>query len=405
VSNTLAISAVTATLRDLLTQGVHRDSELSGAEVTAAPVHKAPKDEAKNQINLFLYQTTPNGGWSNGDPPTARPGEEARPPLALDLHYLLTVYGADGDEVLAHRLLGSAMRVLHDHPVLGRQEIAAALTGNDLGDQVERIRITPASLSLDEMSKLWNAFQKEYRMSTAYDVSVVLIDSARGQAAALPVLKRGDDDHGVALVPEPTPPFPTLTRAVPPKQRESAMLGDVVVLHGHHLDGAEWVQASSERLTEPLALATLAGGTDRELRVRLPDDPDALPAGLYALSAIVTAPDDDILTTNEIPLAVAPELLGIAPSPAARDNAGTVTLTATARPTVLPRQAASLLLGGREVRAEPHAAPTGTLTFVVRLASAGQHWLRLRVDGVDSPLVDRTVSPPVFDPSQRITIT
>jgi hypothetical protein len=31
--------------------------------------------------------------------------------------------------------------------------------------------------------------------------------------------------------------------------------------------------------------------------------------------------------------------------------------------------------------------------------------VRLRVDGVDSLLVDRSVSPPVFDTSQKVTVT
>ena len=82
-----------------------------------------------------------------------------------------------------------------------------------------------------------------------------------------------------------------------------------------------------------------------------------------------------------------------------------MTLTVTCRPAVRPEQAVSLLLGSREVRAEPEAAPAGTLTFEVVRARPGEHWLRLRVDGVDSRLVDRSVSPPVFDPSQRVTVT
>ena len=31
--------------------------------------------------------------------------------------------------------------------------------------------------------------------------------------------------------------------------------------------------------------------------------------------------------------------------------------------------------------------------------------MRLRVDGVDSLLVDKTVTPPVFDPAQKVTVT
>ena len=53
-----------------------------------------------------------------------------------------------------------------------------------------QIRITPEPLTVDEMSKLWSSFQKEYRMSTAYQASVVLIESDRRARAPLPVLTR-----------------------------------------------------------------------------------------------------------------------------------------------------------------------------------------------------------------------
>jgi hypothetical protein len=45
------------------------------------------------------------------------------------------------------------------------------------------------------------------------------------------------------------------------------------------------------------------------------------------------------------------------------------------------------------------------LTFPIPRAPAGSHYLRLRVDGAESWLVDRTQVPPVFDPTQRVTIT
>src|SRR4051794_33434355 len=202
MSNALAISAVTATLRNILTQAGHADSALAGAEITVASINKAPKNDNANQVNLFLYQASPNPALRNMDPPTAREGDTARPPLALDLHYLLTVYGGAGDEGLAHRILGRSMRALHDHPVLGRKEIARALGGNDRGDRVEGVRIPHAPLSLDEMAKLGGAFQKEYRPSPAYPVSVVLIDSDRVTRTPLPVLTRGDADVGAIVVPE-----------------------------------------------------------------------------------------------------------------------------------------------------------------------------------------------------------
>jgi len=404
MSTGLAISAVTAAIRNLLMAGVLADPELSDADVTASPVAKAPKNESKNQINLFLYQATTNAGWSNLDPPTGRPGDTPRPLLALDLHYMLTVYGKSGDELLSHRLLGQAMRVLHDHPVLGRDEVQNALPGSSVGDQIERVRITPEPLSLDEMSKLWSSFQKEYRMSTAYQASVVLIESARGSRTPLPVLTRGATDAGPVVVPEPTPPFPTLARAQPPGSQESARLGELVTLVGHHLEGdSVTARLIGRRLAAPLELRALPGATATEARVQLPSDPTVLPAGLYAVSLLVQRAADQDRETNSVALSVAPELLSATPSPAARNAAGDVTLTATCRPGVLPTQTVSLLLGSREVHAQP--PPAAPLTFLVKRAPAGQHWLRLRVDGVDSLLVDRSVSPPVFDPTQRVTIT
>jgi len=406
VSNSLAISAVTATLRDLLTQGVHADPILVDTEVSTAPLDKTPKSEAVPQVNLFLYGASPNMGWVNGDPPSARPGEDSRPALALDLHYLVTVFGKGDDDVVAHRLLGRTMRILHDHPVLGRDEIRNALVGNDLGDQVERVRITPQPLTLDEMSKLWTSFQREYRMSTAYHVSVVLIESDRSARTPLPVLTRGEADLGVAVVPEPTPPYPALERAEPPNGQEAARLDERVRFVGHHLEGASVVALlANVRIETPVSLTAEPGGAQRELHVRLPADPESLPAGLYAATVVVAQAGGPERRTNDVPLAVAPALLTVAPSPAPRNPAGDVTLTVTCRPEVLPSQRASLLLGSREVPAAAHDTSTGTLTFVVQDAPPGEHWLRLRVDGVDSVLVDRTVSPPVFDPSQKLRIT
>ena len=96
----------------------------------------------------------------------------------------------------------------------------------------------------------------------------------------------------------------------------------------------------------------------------------------------------------------------MAPSPAPRNPAGDVTLTVTCRPEVLPSQRASLLLGSREVPAAAHDdVDRNAHLRVVQDAPPGEHWLRLRVDGVDSLLVDRTVTPPVFDPTQRLRIT
>src|SRR5262245_21427962 len=214
MSSALAIAAVTAVLKDLLNNGLI-DHNVTGAvggnvNVTALPPDRvfAPGTPEGNQLNLFLHQVTPNAGWRNvGLPSRGSRGERlSNPPLALDLHYLLTAYGAE--DFNAEILLGYAMQLLHETPVLARDAIRAALipptvTGailppalqalaaSDLADQVEQLKICPAFLNTEELSKLWSALQAHYRPTAAYQVSVVLIEATRSTRTPLPVLTRG----------------------------------------------------------------------------------------------------------------------------------------------------------------------------------------------------------------------
>ena len=80
------------------------------------------------RLNLFLYQVTPNRGWRNVALPSrsAVSGERlTNAPLALDLHYVLTAYGRA--DFQAEILLGYAMHLLHERPVLDRAAIRRAL--------------------------------------------------------------------------------------------------------------------------------------------------------------------------------------------------------------------------------------------------------------------------------------
>jgi hypothetical protein len=63
------------------------------------------------------------------------------------------------------------------------------------------------------------------------------------------------------------------------------------------------------------------------------------------------------------------------------------------------------LLDGVEAVASPRAAASGPLVFVFpNSVTPGVHRLRLRVDGTDSVLLDRSGPVPVFDPTQQITV-
>lgn len=408
MSNPDAIAAVTATLQSILFQGLKDD--FSGIDVTMRPLDKARQDnETNNRVNLFLYQVVRNAAWVNADMPRqVLPGEIGNPPLPLNLFYLVTAYGKDNDVAApsGHELLGAAMSLLHDHPILGAEEIRLATQGpfpdSDLERQIERVRLTYHPISLDELSKLWTGFATPYRLSAAYEAAVVLIESKRPTRSGLPVLTRGQDDSGVTAQGDLSSPLPTLEAVTPPKKQPSVRLGEKLVLTGFHLDGTN-VQIRFEHplLPTPILLAPSAGGTATELKVTIPNQPADWPAGYYNVSALVTRTGETFeRVTNELPLALAPSatlaVSGTAP--------GLVILTATCAPEVWPGQRASLLVGSNEIVADPHPAQTDTLTFKIDKAVAGTFRYRLRVAGVDSLFVDRSVTPPVFDETQKVVI-
>ncbi len=434
MSNALAIAAVTAVLKDLLNNRLI-DHNVTGAlggnvTVTALPPDRvfAPGTPESSQLNLFLHQVTPNSGWRNaGLPSRGNRGERlTNPPLALDLHYLLTAYGAE--DFHAEILLGYAMQALHETPVLTREAIRAALipspvTGTilppalqalaaaDLAEQMELIKICPAAVNTEEMSKWWSALQGHYRLTAAYQASVVLIEETRSTHTPLPVLTRGPVDpvsqreRGVIAQPDLTPPFPTLLAVQPPNQRPSVQLGDTVTIEGHHLNGTNIViRLTTSRLQNAIELPPLAGNTATRLQFTLPNTPANFPAGIYTLAVLVQRPGEtDQRTTNELSVALAPQITTALPFSVARDVNGDATITLSCRPEVRPQQRVALVLGDREIPAQPHPAQTNTLTFIARKVKADSYLVRLRVDGVDSILVNRAATPPVFF-NHRVTI-
>lgn len=437
MSSPLAIAAVTAVLRDLLNNGLI-DHNITGSlgsnvDITVVPPDIIPVDAAtgRTQLNLFMYQVTPNAGWRNEGLPS-RDGRGSRlsnPPLALDLHYLLTAYGSA--ELHSEILLGYAMHLLHETPVLDRQAIRTALSGgtvpgailppafqalsaSDLADQVEQIKITPMTMSTEEMSKLWAALQAHYRPTAAYHVSVVLIEAQRSTRAALPVLTRGPVDpvsgreRGVMAGASLIPPYPILTAIEPPNQQLAAQLGDTLTLRGHNLEGTSVVvRFEHPRLANPVDISLGTNANGETVTIALPNNPAAhiaWPPGAWNVTLMLQRPGEtEVRSTNAQPLMLAPRL-DIPASTAVRGGSGAVTLTLVFTPQVRPGQKVSLNAGGQEALPSNFTTQTGSLTLVFPELAAGPQWLRLRVDGADSLLLNRAVTPPQFDATQRMSI-
>lgn len=440
MSNALAIAGVSAVLRDLLNDGLinHNVSGMMGSTVVVSVlppdrVVAAGNTEA-SQLNLFLHQVTPNPGWRNeGLPSRDALGRQrlSNPPLALNLHYLLSAYS--GGDLHAEILLGYAMQLLHENPVLSRQAIRRALNpspdvgmalppalralaGSGLENQIEQIKITPEYFNSEEMSRFWTATLSHYRPSTAYVVSVVLIQATEPVSSPLPVLSRGPvspgpppRERGVLVQPSLIPPVPTLETVSPQDSQPVARLGETIDLTGHHLDGTgRTALLVNDRFAIAESLAAMASGGAALMQFSIPIARAAdFPVGVYHVSAQVLRPGEtQPRETNRLALALAPEITNL-PLNVARDAAGTASFTLDFRPDLRPGQQAALVLGQQEVLPQPFTAPVSSLSFAIPNAPAAPApglLARLRIDGIDSPIIDRTATPPVFL-DQRIIIT
>lgn len=399
-----AIAAVTAALRNLLSDGVKVEAGLEDTVVTTLPMDRARDASGSgNQLNVFLYQTIPNAAWRNlSMPGQVQSLESGFPPLALNLYYLITAWGRDNDaqSPFSHFLLGRAMSVMHDHPLLGSDEIRLALPGNDAYLQMERIRFSLQPLSVEDIFKLWSGFQTQYRLSASYEASVVLIESARAARTPLPVLTRGTGDTGPVALARLDPGLPTLQSITPPNQQSGAQIGDVVTIAGTMLAGDKVeVVFDHPALQNPIRVPAGQGATATRIDVQLDTAQFAWVAGWYAVTVEITStpnqPDPPVHSTNALPMALAPTITSTMPLKATIAN-GAATVKLKCSPDVQPVQRVALLLGDQEIAGARPANATASLSFPVPQAVAGTYLVRLRVDGVDSLLVDRSVKPPVF---------
>jgi len=418
MSNALAISGVTAVLQYCLNLiytsplspfGLVTVSALA-PDIVQGTVGNAPGPAL--QVNLFLHQVTINAAWRNNAMPALAADGVTRltvPPLALDLHYLLTAYA--GEDTMAEALLGFAVMLLHNNPILPRALIRTALAnvphgnplwnsmvGTGLADQIEMIKITPASVGREEMAWLWTALKADYRPTFPFQVSVVLITPPLPISFSLPVLMRNITAQ--AGLP------PQLFSAQPPNQQTASAPGDLVTLTGKSLGAATLAAFTNGRQSVDYTTPLTAGSiTDIGATFTVPDDPPNLPAGIYDLALLFTVAGGAITnSTSTIQFPLSPALLPFSPGAAANNAAGTL-VTASFKPQARPNQSVSLALAsmtpGAFVSASAPALPfgtaAGTLTFQFPTLPPGPYLARLQVDGVFSPVtVQWTPAPPVF---------
>lgn len=428
MSNALAIAAVTATLQYYLVNAYTNAPGFAAHIVTvscSAPdqvQNSFGTSDVENQVNLFLHQVTHNTAWRNSDLASMSADGTRRvssPPLALNLHYLLTAYGSDDWQ--AEALLGYALMMLHENPVITRQAIGDAvaklvgppaiypsnpltpfIASTGVANQIEMIKIVPETLGREEMAWLWTALKADYRPTFPFEVSVLLLEPQLPSSLALPVLQR---------VFAPQSMKTSQIAAIGYKANQTAALpGDLVTVTGENLTGAARVSITSQRYGIQIfaALAPEVGGG---LGFTLPPEGGSpYPAGVYDLTVQFVDPTGKLVeqTTNALPFAISPTIptQTAASAPVTGTMLTAVTITGIVPP-VFAGQSATLALSTTATplvskSASAQSFPgsvTSSLTFQfdTGLPAATPLLARLQLDGVTSQIaVDMTVFPPVF---------
>jgi hypothetical protein len=339
-------------------------------------------------VNVYLYQVTPNPAFRNTDSPIRRPDGALvqRPQAALDLHYLLTFHG-DDTLLEPQRLLGAVTSTLHAQPLLSPPAIAQALKdfgflfGSNLADQLERVKFTPTSLSLEEFSKLWSVFfQIEYSLSAAYQASVVLIETDDEPVIGPPVQARN-----LYVVPFRGP---RIDRVVSQSGADQPIVaGSTLLIQGQQLKGDVTLVLVEGQEIPP------ANVQDTQITVTVPAGVHAGAKGLQVLHKIpmgTPAAPHRSFESNVAPFVLRPTITGSATAAAGQ---GVTTVTLNVSPSIGAGQRAVLILNN--LAATPPTTFTGRKTSdqdssQVQIDMAGvptgTYLARIQIDGAESLL-------------------
>jgi hypothetical protein len=340
-------------------------------------------EKAGPLLNLWLYQVLPNPSRIGFEPAWKKKDAGAAPPLALSLRYLLTT---KVDTFDGHKHLGRAMLHLHEHPAIRL-------------DDDEIVHVTLLPLALDELEKIWAGVQSPRRLSVAYNVDVVVLESQQPAPSPLPVLERN-----ILVMPALAPSIDRLVITSTPgdkldewlakaqRGRMAAALGDTLRLETS-VKATKAIIRSALHKSE-IEIRPTDGGTfpldGGSVRVVLdPVSAVASPDGgaprfiagpnTICLELVKPPGDRPASRTNELPFMLAPT------TTFPKEVTPGEELSLTSDPPPTPEQSVALVLGGVVVRGR--VEKEGMVFTIPPLDARTEPYpIRLRIDGADSLL-------------------
>lgn len=254
MSEATAIGMVSESLRNLL------DGEITLIPKPNITVLAPDESGTEPRINLFLYKIQENPVLKNMDwqVKPGSPGQLVPPPLSLNLFYLMTAYKQNDPQTgnaLAHEILGDAMRVFYENPI-----VPSPYLPDGLARGREQVKIMLNTLDMEELSKVWATFTKAFRLSVLYEVSVVQLDMLPASERAMAKRVRSIGVPGVEC-----PYAPPVLKSIRPI---SGTAGSTVRVRGDNLAGRKaYVHVGGKKILDAFDIPT-----DNRFRFNLPGD-------------------------------------------------------------------------------------------------------------------------------------
>jgi hypothetical protein len=209
-----AVRDCSASLRQLLERALRDDSELSpffdpfdpapdaiGTLVITLNNPEEFEEQEQEGVSIWLYLVERDGETLNLPPRRVPPDRVLRRPLPLRLHYLVTPLvnyrTREHAAELEQLILGKILQVFHDNPRVAGSQLVDSLAGSPL-----ELYVRLETLTLEQITRVWEALDRPYQLCTSYEVSVVPIESADEPAVVVPV-DVVMPEYGIASVVEP----------------------------------------------------------------------------------------------------------------------------------------------------------------------------------------------------------
>lgn len=188
-----AIRDTSVSLRMLLEGRLNADAEVMAMlppGVTLSVSLNTPEEmgeSGERGLSLWLYRIVRDGAALNLPPRRVAPDRMRQAAMPVQLHYLLTpvFHGLQGIPApeFEQTLLGKVLQLFHESPSLRGADLLGTLATPDL-----ELSVRLETLSLDDVTRVWDALDRSYQLCLSYEVSVVPINARRDILTGPPVL-------------------------------------------------------------------------------------------------------------------------------------------------------------------------------------------------------------------------